>query len=111
MGVYRRRKRDGSLSEFWSIKYPHKIDSMSDKIIYTTKKVGISKKEAKELFHRKMIEWKKKVGLGIEETSDQKFSNLVDWHLGLPKVKAKRSYEKDVQRAKILKEDFGHYPA
>ncbi len=111
MGVFRKKKQDGSFSECWYIQYPCKISPESGKPIYTTKKVGVSKRLAQDMFEQKMAEWRKRVSLGIEDTTDKTFGQLINWYLELSRVKAKRSYNKDQERAEVLRKHFGRYPA
>ncbi len=111
MGVYRRKRKDRTLSPYWSIYLPTRINPKTGRVIYTTRKVGVSKREAERLFEQKMAEWRKKVHLGIEDTTDKSFGELAEWYLTLPVAQSKRSYQKDIERGKVLKEHFGGYPA
>jgi len=69
--------------------------------------VGASKRLAELAFAKKMLEWEKKKHLGLESKKEYTFGELVDWYLELPVAKKKKSYDKDVERSKILKQHFG----
>lgn len=43
----------------------------------------------------------------VQREAFETFNEMMDWFLGLPEVKRKRSYRKDVQRGKRLKDFFG----
>lgn len=107
MGVYRRKDNNGKPYGPWIIQYPYAVDPVTGKPKYTSEKVSQSKRLAELAFGKKMIEWEKRKHLGLEARKDYTFAELVDWYLGLPKVKGKKTYRDDVMRAEILKETFG----
>jgi len=111
MGVYRRKDKNGRPYGPWIIQYPYAVDPVTGKVKYTSEKVGQSKRLADLAFAKKMLEWEKKKHLGLEARKDYSFGELVDWYLGLPVAKKKRSYDKDEQRSKTLKEFFGQMKA
>jgi len=107
MGVYRRKNKHGEPCGPWIIQYPVKVDPQTGKVRYTSEKSGHGKRLADLAFAQKMLEWEKKKHLGLEKRKDYLFRELADWYLTLPVAKKKKSYNKDEQRAKILKERFG----
>jgi len=111
MGIYRRKDKNGKYYGPWIIQYPYAIDPMTGKVKYTTKKVGYSKRLAERAFAKRMLEWEEKKHLGFEIKKRYTFGELIDWYLGLSKVKAKKSYRDDLCRSRPLKEAFGRIPA
>ncbi len=128
MGVFR-RKKNGEHQGNWMIQYPYEMVEMPDpsdpgnsikKVKYKTETVGPSKREANRLFRKRMTEWEEYKRLGRRVTPLEKgedfgcsytFGDLMDWYLELSATKKKASYNKDVQRGKILKKHFGKLPA
>ena len=111
MGIYRRKDKEGRYYGPWIIQYPYAIDPMTGKVKYTTEKVGYSKSLAERAFAKRMLEWEEKKHLGFEIKKRYTFGELIDWYLGLSKVKAKKSYRDDLCRSRPLKEAFGRIPA
>jgi hypothetical protein len=115
MGVYQKyRDERGKPTGPWFVKYPWRRDPKSLKIIYKTQKASHSKNLATRFFRRKQDEFfrRDQQGLAIEDPRPRiGFEDLMDWYLDQDLVKAKRSYRKDVQRAKVLKERFGYLVA
>ena len=111
MGIYRRKDKNGKYYGPWIIQYPYAIDPMTGKVKYTTEKVGYSKRLAERAFAKRMLEWEEKKHLGFEIKKRYTFGELIDWYLGLSKVKAKKSYRDDLCRSRPLKEAFGRIPA
>lgn len=107
MGVYRRKNKDGVQYGPWIMQYPCGLDPRTGKIKYTCEKAGHSKRVADLAFAQKALEWDKKKHLGLETKKEYTFRELVDWYLTLPVAKKKRSFDKDEQRSKILKDHFG----
>jgi integrase len=110
-GIRKRYKdKNGKPYGPWFVQYPHARDA-SGKIIYRTKKCSYSKKLA-EQFKIKMTNLffeRDKQGLAIPNPRPQMtFEELVNWYLGQPVIKAKRSYRSDVHRVGALIEKFGH---
>jgi integrase len=89
------------------IQYPKGVDPSTGKIRYTCEKIGHSKRLADLAFAQKMLDWEKKKHLGLETKQEYAFRELVDWYLKLPVAMKKKSYDKDGQRARLLKEYFG----
>jgi integrase len=107
MGVYRRKNKAGDYYGPWIIQYPSGVTARTGKIRYTSEKAGHSKRVADLAFAKKTLEWDKKMHLGLETKKEYTFRDLVDWYLTLPVAKKKKSYNKDEQRSKILKDHFG----
>ncbi len=107
MGVYRRKNKDGTPSGPWIIQYPIGVNPQTGKVKYTSEKVGVSKRLADLAFGQKMLDWEKKKHLGLEKKKDYFFWELANWYLTLPVAKKKRSFDKDEQRSKLLKDYFG----
>jgi len=111
MGVYRRKNKHGELYGPWIVQFPCAINPQTGKQKYTSVKAGHGKRLADAIFAQKMLDWEKKKHLGLEKKKDYTFRDLADWYLGMPKVKQKRSYDQDVSRMAILKEEFGNFNA
>lgn len=109
MGVYRRKNKDGAYYGPWIMQYPIGIDPRTGKTKYTSMKISHNKRVAELAYVKKMLEWEKKKHLGLEKKKEYTFRELVDWYLGLPKVKQKRSYKDDIGRAETLNEEFGNH--
>jgi integrase len=107
MGVYRRNNKNGDPCGPWIIQYPYAVDPRTGKLKYTSEKVGHSKRLADLAFGQKMLEWEKKKHLGLAKKKEYAFRELVNWYLTLPVAKKKKSYDKDEERSKILKDYFG----
>lgn len=112
MGVYQKYRDDkGRPTGPWFVKYPWRRDPRTFKVVYRTQKTSHSKKLATRFFRRKQDEFfrRDQQGLAIEDPKPRiGFAGLMDWHLDQDVVKSKKSYNKDVQRAKVLTERFGH---
>jgi len=111
MGVYQKYKKNGKHYGPWFVKYPYARDPVTGKIKYRIEKVGPSKKQAEWYLKKKQLEFIEKDKLGFKEVKKVTFEELVDWYLKLPIAKKKRSYDKDIQRSRVLKENFGHFLA
>ncbi len=107
MGVYRRKDRNGDAVGPWIVQYPVGVDPLTGKVRYTSQKVGQSKRLADLAFAQKMLDWEKKKHLGLERKKEYAFRELADWYLTLPAARKKRSFNKDEQRSKLLKDYFG----
>lgn len=109
MGVYRRKNKQGVPYGPWIVQYPAAIDPRTGKIRYACERVSHQKKVAELAHGKRMLDWEKKKHLGLEKKKEYSFRELVDWYLGLPKVKAKKTYRDDQGKAEILKDEFGNY--
>jgi integrase len=109
MGVYRRKNKQGDPYGPWIIQYPAGIDPRTGRTRYASERVSHQKKVADLTLGKRMLDWEKKKHLGLEKKKEYTFRELVDWYLGLPKVKAKKTYKDDKGKAEILKEEFGNY--
>ena len=89
------------------MQYPCGVDPRTGKIKYACEKAGHSKRFADLSFAKKILEWDKKKHLGLETKKEYTFRELVDWYLALPMTKKKKSYNKDLERSKIIKDHFG----
>jgi len=107
MGVYRRKNKAGDYYGPWIIQYASGVATQTGRVKYTCEKAGHSKRVADLAFAKKTLEWDKKKHLGLETKKEYTFGELVDWYLTLPVAKKKKSYNKDEQRSKILKDHFG----
>lgn len=107
MGVYRRKNKAGDYYGPWIIQYASGVATQTGRVKYTCEKAGHSKRVADLAFAKKTLEWDKKKHLGLETQKEYTFGELVDWYLTLPVAKKKKSYNKDEQRSKILKDHFG----
>jgi integrase len=107
MGVYRRKNKAGDYYGPWIIQYASGVATQTGRVKYTCEKAGHSKRVADLAFAKKTLEWDKKKHLGLETKKEYTFRELVDWYLTLPVAKKKKSYNKDEQRSKILKDHFG----
>jgi len=95
----------------YEIRYPsHR--SPKGRISYRTKAVGYSKRKAKELEQRLYTDFKEREVRGIphphetERRREYSVSELLDWYIGLDKVKALKSYDDVVGRTRPLKKFF-----
>jgi integrase len=82
---------------------------------YKTEVVGKSARVARKVLVKREATWEKKK---YAEELDQEgpknqytFGELMAWYLELPAVKRKRSYDKDVERSKVLGRHFGDMQA
>jgi integrase len=107
MGVYRRKNKAGDYYGPWIIQYASGVATQTGRVKYTCEKAGHSKRVADLAFAKKTLEWDKKKHLGLETKKEYTFRELVDWYLTLPVAKKKKSYNKDEQRSKIIKDHFG----
>jgi len=107
MGVFQRyRNKEGKPTGPWFVRYPVKRD-MNGKIVYA--RVAVGEKSAAREFHvQKTAEFNMRQRTGIPYANDLTFAKLVEWYLEQPGPNAKRSYNKDVQRSRVLKTYFGH---
>jgi len=71
------------------------------------RKVFPTKKEAKDYEGKIKTEIRENRYWNIQREEFETFSAMLDWYLQLPQTKRKRSYEKDVGRAKYLRDFFG----
>ena len=108
MGVYQRYKdQNGKPTGQWFIRYPDRRNQ-SGEIVYKRAKVGDSKLVAKRLLAKKVAEFTARDATDNWFSSDLTFDRLIDWYLVHPKAKSKKSFDKDVQRSRVLREHFGH---
>ena len=82
---------------------------------YKTEVIGRSARVARKILTQREAAWEKKkyseeLGEEVPKTH-YTFAELMAWYLGLPIVKKKRSYDKDVERAKVLGRYFGDMQA
>ncbi len=93
----------------YEIRYPSHRNSENKKL-YTTTVVGYSKRKAKELELKRFSEFMEREFRGIphkpEKQREYSVSGLLDWYLGLDKVKALKSYKDIVGRTRSLKKFF-----
>jgi integrase len=108
MGIFRRKNKFGVFAGPWFIQYPHRKDPITGRTIYTTRCAGHSKRVADRLLAKKMLEWERIKLLGQDQSfKDLSVSEILDWYIGLPSTKEKRSYDRDQSRAERLKEMAG----
>jgi len=108
MGVYQKyRDKNGKPTGPWFVKYPYRRDKATGKIRYKIEKAGFSKKLAQRIYNKKYEEYKKREHLDWKETKPLSFSEMVDWYLDLPAVKAKTYYKDIVRYCEKWKEFFG----
>jgi len=115
MGVYQKYKdKNGRPCGPWFVKYPYQRDFQTEKIKYKIKKSSHSRRLAEKFLIMKENEFfrKDEAGLAIEDPRSKiTFSELIDWYLEQELVKAKKSYQNDVQRAGVLRKMFGRFLA
>ena len=107
MSVYRRMK-DGKPYGPWIIQYPHRMDPITGRTIYTTKTVGSSKRLAKRLLAEKQNEWEKRKMLGqTSALSNPTLNEIIQWYLEQPVSKANKTHKKERERFKHIKPRMG----
>ena len=111
MGVYRRKDKGGKYYGSYIVQYPHRVDTVTGKTIWTTCTVRGSKLLATRVYQQKLIEWERKKHLKLEVKKEYTFGELLEWYLDHPKAKRKRTYARDVEMGRILRERFGQRPA
>jgi integrase len=107
VGVYRRKDKGGKYYGSYIVQYPHRIDPVTGRTIWTTCKVRGSKMLAKRVYQQKLIEWERKKYLKLEAKKEYTFEELLGWYLDHPKAKRKKTYLRDVEMSRILREHFG----
>ena len=107
MGVYRRRDKGGKHYGPYIVQYPYRTDSITGKAVWTTCSVRGPKRLAKRVYQQKAIEWERKKHLKLETKKQYTFSELLEWYLDHPKAKRKKTYRRDLEMGKILRENFG----
>jgi integrase len=112
MGVFRKgRDSDGNPTGAFYIQYPAGRDPLTGRIKYKTKRASWSKRKAEQMFRKKQDEFYERERLGVTVDPDLTFSQLMQWGLEQEVMKAKASYEDDIQRAALLNEYFGQLKA
>lgn len=111
MGVYRRKDQRGKHYGSYIVQYPYRIDPLTGKAVWTTCSVHGSKTLAKRVYQQKLVEWERKKHLKLEAKKEYTFRELLEWYLDHPKAKRKKTYLRDVEMSRILKEHFGRRPA
>ncbi len=107
MGIFRFKDKNGRPHGPWLIQYPHRRDPVTGRVIYTTRTAGPSKRVAQRMLAKMLLEWEQRKVRGQDRVKPQTVAQLTDWYLSLPEVRAKRSYEDDVQRVKMIKAELG----
>jgi integrase len=111
VGVYRRRDKGGKHYGPYIVQYPYRIDPITGKAVWTTCSVRGSKRLAKRVYQQKLIEWERKKHLKLEAKKEYTFGELLKWYLDHPKAKRKKTYLRDIEMGRILRENFGTRPA
>ncbi len=111
MGVYRRRDKGGKHYGPYIVQYPYRIDPINGKAAWTTCSVRGSKRLAKRVYQQKLVEWERKKHLKLETKKEYIFGELLKWYLDHPKAKRKKTYLRDIEMGRILRENFGARPA
>ncbi len=73
-------------------------------------RIGTNKALAQTVLRKRLVERAEGKLLDKKKTNNIHFSQLADWYLNLPEVKAKKSYERDERSIKKLKTFFGSKP-
>lgn len=93
----------------YEIRYPSHRNSNGKKL-YRTKVIGYSKRKAREFELKKFSDFIEREIHGLPHQSEKQeeygVSGLLDWYLGLDKVKALKSYKDIVGRTRPLKKFF-----
>jgi integrase len=111
VGVYRRKDKVGKHYGPYIVQYPYRIDPITGKVVWTTCKVHGSKTLAKRVYQQKLVEWERKKYLKLEAKKEYTFGELLEWYLDHPKAKRKKTYLRDIEMSRILREHFGSRPA
>jgi len=111
MGVYRRKDKGGRYYGPYIVQYPYRVDPVTGRTFWTTCKVRGSKVLAKRVYQQKLIEWERKKYLKLEAKKEYAFGELLEWYLEHPKAKRKKTYLRDIEMGRILREHFGQRPA
>ena len=111
MGVYRRKDKRGKHYGSYIVQYPYRIDPITGKAVWTTCSVHGSKTLAKRVYQQKLVEWERKKHLKLEAKKEYTFGELLEWYLEHPKAKRKKTYLRDIEMGRILREHFGQRPA
>ena len=111
MGVYRRKQKGGKHYGPYIVQYPYRIDPITGEDVWTTCSVHGSKTLAKRVYQQKLVEWERKKHLKLEAKKEYTFGQLLEWYLDHPKAKRKKTYLRDVEMSRILREHFGQQPA
>lgn len=107
MGVYRRKQKGGKHHGPYIVQYPYRIDPIIGKAVWTTCSVHGSKTLAKRVYQQKLVEWERKKHLKLEAKKEYTFGQLLEWYLDHPKAKRKKTYLRDIEMGRILREHFG----
>jgi integrase len=111
VGVYRRKDKGGKHYGSYIVQYPYRIDPLTSKAVWTTCSVHGSKTLAKRVYQQKLVEWERKKHLKLEAKKEYTFGQLLEWYLDHPKAKRKKTYLRDIEMGRILRENFGTRPA
>ena len=111
MGVYRRKDKMGKRYGSYIVQYPYRIDPLTGKTVRTTCSVHGSKTLARRVYQQKLVEWERKKHLKLEVKKEYTFGELLEWYLDHPKAKRKKTYLRDVEMSRVLREHFGRRPA
>ena len=106
MGVYRRKDKRGKHYGPYIVQYPYRIDPITGKAVWTTCRVHGSKTLAKRVYQQKLVEWERKKYLKLEAKKEYTFGELLEWYLDHPKAKRKKTYLRDIEMSRILRETF-----
>ena len=107
MGVYRRKDKRGKHYGPYIVQYPYRIDPITRRAVWTTCRVHGSKTLARRVYQQKLVEWERKKYLKQEVKKEYTFGELVEWYLDHPKAKRKKTYLRDIEMGKVLREYFG----
>jgi integrase len=111
LGVYRRKDERGKHYGPYIVQYPYRIDPITRRAVWNTCTVHGSKNLARRVYQQKLVEWERKKYLKQEAKKEYTFGDLLEWYLDHPKAKRKKTYVRDIEMGKILRENFGARPA
>jgi hypothetical protein len=90
VGVYRRKDKEGKFYGPHIVQYPHRVDPITGKAVWTTCSVRGSKALARRVYQQKLVEWERKKHLKLEAKKEYTFGELLEWYLDHPKAERKR---------------------
>lgn len=107
MGVFRQKDKKGRYYGPYIVQYPYRRDPITGRAVRTSIQVCGSKRLAEQVYQRKLEEWEKKKSLKKESWKEYTFNELLEWYLAHPKAKAKKTYDRDIETAGVLRKHFG----
>ena len=107
MGVYRRKDKKGKRYGPYIVQYPYRLNPISGRTVWTTCRVHGSKTLARRVYQQKLVEWERKKYLNQDAKKEYAFGELLEWYLDHPKAKRKKTYLRDIEMGRILRETFG----